>query len=91
MTAGDMWRPILSWLGTTWSSDASPGSPHFVKMEVTNRERGGSGGRETETETELFLLKVSKVLFNKHEERTRLLSDFFFFSPSLEKRLISRV
>lgn len=56
-------------------------SPHFVKMEVTKRERG--------RRRVPLLLKVLKVLFNKHENRTRLLSNFFFFH--FGKRLISRV
>lgn len=40
MTAEDVWGPILSYLGTTRSRDASSGS--FVKMEVSR------GNRKTE-------------------------------------------
>lgn len=39
MTAGDMWSPILSRFGTTWSSNASSGGPHSVIVEVSNRGR----------------------------------------------------
>lgn len=72
MTAGDMWSPILSCLGTTWSSDASSGSPHFVKMEATNGER--RQGREC-----LFCSKCWKFCsINRRNEQDFCPISFFF-------------
>lgn len=87
MTAGDMRSPILSRLGTTWSSDASSGSPQFVKTE-----RGGSANREQEGKRAFFIFfgsVKSSPQITGEKKRTRLLSNVFFFT--LEKRLISWV
>lgn len=40
MTAEDVWGPILSYLGTTRSRDASSGSCHFVKMKRKQENEG---------------------------------------------------
>lgn len=71
MTTGDMWSPILSCLGTTWSSDASSVSTHFVKNGTKVKEK-----REAR-ERRAFSAQTVEVLFSEQKKRTRLLSIFF--------------
>lgn len=71
MTKGDMWSPILSCLGTTWSSDASSVSTHFVKNGTKVKEK-----REVR-ERRAFSAQTVEVLFSEQKKRTRLLSIFF--------------
>lgn len=71
MTTGDMWSPILSCLGTTWSSDASSVSTHFVKNGTKVKEKREAWERRA------FSVQTVEVLFSEQKKRTRLLSIFF--------------
>lgn len=79
MTTGDMWSPILSCFGTTWSSDASSGSPHSVKMEATNSER------KQWRQCLFFFAQVLKVLVNKKRDKNKTFVWLLFFSLCKKK------
>lgn len=81
MTTGDMWSPILSCLGTMWSSDASSVSTHFVKKwDEGEGKKGGKG------ETCLFCSNCrSSVQWAEEKNKT-----FVFFFFHLRKKMTNQ-